>query len=77
MFSSGVHRLLLSLALRVYMLECLMLRRKILEGISSCSVFCSNGECADTSSCMQAEGYDKGLEQRISNLEAEVSRLQK
>lgn len=25
---------------------------------------------------LQAEGYDKGLEQRVSNLEAEVTRLQ-
>ena len=25
---------------------------------------------------LQAEGYDKGFEQRVSNLEAEVTRLQ-
>ena len=26
---------------------------------------------------LQAEGYDKGLEQRVNNLEATVSQLQK
>ena len=34
-------------------------------------------ECRFSVAVLQAEGYDKGLEQRVTNLEATVSQLQK